>query len=75
MGNLTKDFSSSEFECPCGCGESKMNAKFMAKLQVFRTVMDIPLTITKGYICNESAKYKWVDLNSTGRVIVRANLG
>jgi len=70
MGNLTKNFSSSEFECPCGCGESKMNAKFMTRLQTFRTVMNIPISITKGggYICKDSANKKSEELHMTGRV-------
>lgn len=60
MGNLTKNFSSSEFECTCGCGQSKMNPKFMERLQTFRTVMDIPMSIAKGggYRCEESSKSK-----------------
>lgn len=70
MGNLTKNFSSSEFECPCGCGESKMNAKFMTRLQTFRTVMDIPISIVKGsgYICKDFASNKSEELHTTGRV-------
>lgn len=69
MGNLTKNFSSSEFECPCGCGDSKMNVKFMTRLQTFRTVMDMPISIVKGsgYICKDSAKSK-DELNTLGRV-------
>ena len=69
MGNLTKNFSSSEFECPCGCGANKMNAKFMKKLQTFRDVMDMPIEIVKGsgYICKDSAKSK-DELNTLGIV-------
>ena len=59
MGNLTKNFSSSEFACPC-CGESKMNAKFMERFQTFRTVMDTSISIVEGggYRCEEYAKSK-----------------
>lgn len=59
MGNLTKNFSSKEFACPC-CGETKMNIKFMARLQTFRAVMDIPITIAEGggYRCEEYSKSK-----------------
>jgi hypothetical protein len=69
MGNLTKNFSSSEFECPCGCGESKMNSKFMTRLQTFRTVMDMPVSIVKGggYLCKDYATSK-LELHTTGRV-------
>jgi len=70
MGNLTKDFSKGDFECPCGCGESKMNAKFMTRLQTFSDVMNIPIKIVQGggYICKDSAKTKSEELHTTGRV-------
>lgn len=72
MGNLTKNFSSSEFKCLCGCGESKMNAKFITRLQNFRTVMDMPVSITKGggYLCKDFASTKSEKLHSTGRVVI-----
>ena len=69
MGNLTKNFSSNEFECPCGCGESKMNPKFMTRLQTFKDVMGISIPIVKGssYVCKSSAKSK-EEYNTLGRV-------
>lgn len=69
MGNLTKDFSSGDFECPCGCGESRMNAKFMTKLQTFKDVMNMPISIVKGsaYMCEDHAKSK-NKLNVEGKV-------
>ena len=59
MGDLTKNFSSKEFACPC-CGESKMNKAFMEKLQLFREVMDVPMKIAEGggYRCKEYSKTK-----------------
>ncbi len=39
MGDLTKNFSASEFKCPC-CGESKMNSATMDRLQLLRTEYD-----------------------------------
>jgi uncharacterized protein YcbK (DUF882 family) len=35
MGDLTKNFSASEFACPC-CGESKMDPRTMSRLQSVR---------------------------------------
>ncbi len=58
MGNLSKDFSTGEFECSCGCGESNMNVKFIHKLQTLRTIMAIDLPIVKGssFSCGKSSK-------------------
>jgi zinc D-Ala-D-Ala carboxypeptidase len=36
MGDLTKNFSASEFECPC-CGKSEMQKDTVARLQRLRT--------------------------------------
>lgn len=36
MGDLSLNFSRSEFACPC-CGESKMNPEFMNRLQALRS--------------------------------------
>lgn len=60
MGNLTKNFSSDEFKCGCGCGDSYMNSRFVTRLQVFRDVMGIPVSIIKGggYACKKSSKDK-----------------
>jgi len=70
MGNLTKDFSSSDFKCPCGCGEVKMNKKFMERLQIFRDVIGLDIKIAKGggYICKEYANSKSEEMHTTGRV-------
>ena len=57
MGDLTQDFSKWEFECPC-CGESKMNPKFMKKLQNFRIIMGFPISPVPGggYRCPDYNK-------------------
>ena len=35
MSQLTKNFTTGEFACPC-CGQCKMNPEFMKRLQAFR---------------------------------------
>ena len=58
MGNLSKDYSSGDFECSCGCGESNMNKKFVDKLQTLKTIMAIDLPVVKGssFSCGKSDK-------------------
>jgi uncharacterized protein YcbK (DUF882 family) len=53
MGDITKNFSWSEFACNCGCGESYMDVAFVNKLQRVRDITDIPMIITSGYRCKE----------------------
>jgi len=59
VAQLTKNFNTNEFVCPC-CGETKMNAKFMQRLQTFREVMGIPFSPVKGggYRCESYNKSK-----------------
>lgn len=45
-----KNFSADEFKCS-HCGENKMTAEFMDKLQHLRTSFNKPMTITSGYRC------------------------
>ena len=52
MGDLSKDFSSSEFKCKCGCGAFARRDKLIYKLQKIRTKMGIPITINSGTRCN-----------------------
>jgi zinc D-Ala-D-Ala carboxypeptidase len=47
MGDLTKNFSSDEFRCPC-CNQSKMNPEFMERLQKLRDAFGSPFSPVKG---------------------------
>jgi hypothetical protein len=47
MGDLTDNFSASEFACPC-CGESKMDPNHMAQLQRFREIIGIKFSPVSG---------------------------
>ena len=48
--NLTKDFSMSEFWCPC-CKSINMSPIFMKNLQELRDIYAQPMVINSGYRC------------------------
>ena len=51
MGNLSRNFSSNEFACQCGCDASNLNADLVARLQVMRDMLGRSMTITSGLRC------------------------
>ena len=51
MGDLTKNFSSDRMKCRCGCGICNVSEEFMHKLQMTRTIANIPLVIASGCRC------------------------
>lgn len=51
MGDLTKNFSSDEMKCKCGCNICNIDDVFMNKLQCVRDLVFMPLTITSGCRC------------------------
>ena len=54
MGDLTKNFNTSEFSCKCGsCGssENKMDLDFLSSLQYARDVAGRRFNITSGFRC------------------------
>lgn len=52
MGDLTKNFSWSEFECKCGlCGEYSMDIQFVNRLQRMREAYGRGITISSGFRC------------------------
>ena len=62
MAKLTKNFSDSEFACPC-CGQSHMDIGFVRQLQLVRDRADIPMKIISGFRCqdygdNETSTHK-----------------
>lgn len=50
MGDLTANFSRSEFTCPC-CGQYQMDRAFIETLQFVREQYGQPIKITSGYRC------------------------
>ena len=53
MGDLSRNFSKWEFECPC-CGKIIISPKLINKLEEVRRVIgNIPIDITSGYRCKK----------------------
>ena len=48
---LTKNFSRSEFQCPCGCGQQFVDPELAGKLQLIRDKLGKKIKITSGYRC------------------------
>jgi len=51
MGDLSKNFSKLEVQCPCGCGANKISSVLIEKLQKVRNITGIPIIITSGVRC------------------------
>jgi zinc D-Ala-D-Ala carboxypeptidase len=51
MGDLTKNFSRSEFACPC-CGDDKISHYAVNALQLIRNAVGAPLSIESGVRCS-----------------------
>ena len=45
------NFSEEEFACKCGCGRAPMKPSFMARLQILRDTLNVPLVATSGFRC------------------------
>ena len=65
MGDLTENFSKSEFVCKCGCGEDRISADFVERLQLARNTFGRSLTITSGCRCPEHNKKEGGKENSS----------
>ena len=51
MGDLSKNFSKLEVQCPCGCGANKISSVLIEKLQKVRNIIGRPIIITSGVRC------------------------
>jgi len=51
MGDLSKNFSRLEVQCPCGCGANLINSFLIEKLQKVRNIIGRPIIITSGVRC------------------------
>lgn len=51
MGDLTRNFSRSEFACRCGCGLDSIDPDLVDILQHSRTAVGIPYPINSGCRC------------------------
>lgn len=53
MGDLSKDFSSSEFRCKCGCGMRGVTDVLIHGLQKMRDGYGKPMKISSGLRCKD----------------------
>jgi len=56
MGDLTKNFSWSEFECKCGCGLRLISPFIVDQLQEVRNQYGKPIKINSGVRCEKHNK-------------------
>ncbi|QDP52204.1 MAG: putative peptidase M15 [Prokaryotic dsDNA virus sp.] len=61
--HITKNFTTNEMMCHCGCGKSEMDNDFMKMLQAIRDEMQRPLKISSGFRC----EYHNNKISSTGK--------
>ena len=47
---LTRNFKQSELACPC-CGECNMDPEFLTRLQVWRDLLGVPVSLASAYRC------------------------
>jgi uncharacterized protein YcbK (DUF882 family) len=51
MGDLSRNFDSSEFACNCGCGLDSVDPALLYALQALRDTVGKPMIITSGCRC------------------------
>lgn len=56
LGTITENFSWSEFECHCGCGDDYMDITFVNRLQRMREIYGKPIKINSGFRCEAHNK-------------------
>ena len=70
MRYLTKNFTRHEFECKCGCGFDRVNAKLVRALQKIRDAFGKPIYISSGCRCpvhNKAVGGVWNSQHTLGR--------
>ena len=78
MGDLSKNFSRSEFECSCGCGLDDVSVELVELLQEIRDEIEEPIAITSACRCKEhneavgGAKKSQHLLGTAADIVVRA---
>lgn len=53
MAQLSKNFTSEEFACQCGCGMDNVSIPFVERLQVARDIYGNPYYLTSGCRCEK----------------------
>ena len=51
MGDISENFSRSEFACKCGCGLDSVDVELLRILETLRSHFDRPITINSGHRC------------------------
>ena len=57
MGDISKNFSRSEFACKCGCGFSTVDIELLKTLEVIRGHFSSPIKITSACRCESHNKH------------------
>ena len=66
MGDLSKNFSKLEVQCPCSCWANQISSVLIEKLQKVRNIIGRPLIITSGVRCEfYNASLKNSSMNSS----------
>jgi len=47
---LSRNFKQSELACPC-CGKCEMDPEFLTRLQVWRDLLGVPVSLASAYRC------------------------
>ena len=56
MAQITKNFTTEEIACKCGCGLSDIDLRFMDKVQQLRDAYGKPMRIASGVRCPDHNK-------------------
>tara|TARA_R110002012_G_scaffold24590_1_gene82028 strand:+ start:4935 stop:5336 length:402 start_codon:yes stop_codon:yes gene_type:complete len=56
MGDISKNFSRSEFACKCNCGFATVDVKLLEVLEITRVQFNKPIKINSGCRCEEYNK-------------------
>tara|TARA_R110000772_G_scaffold129472_2_gene237589 strand:- start:1266 stop:1616 length:351 start_codon:yes stop_codon:yes gene_type:complete len=78
MGDLSKNFSRSEFECRCGCGFDDVSLELVELLQEIRDEIKEPISINSACRCKDwneqvgGAKRSQHLLGTAADIVVRA---
>ena len=66
MGDLSKNFSKLEIQCPCLCGDDRISPLLIEKLQKVRNIIGKPIIITSGVRCEKhNSSLKNSSMNSS----------
>ena len=64
MGDLTKDFSRSEFACKCGCGYDRIDPRVVDMCQVIRDGLGASIRINSACRCERRNTKRSISLQT-----------